>query len=143
MFRLAAQVFEFLGETCSRDQVHILGKHGKEAPHEEPGDDFGPMALTLKAFAEFREMCGNLSGHFGELQGRVEAEGTGPDGAQKGAFIVVEQIIKRDAVAIAIGELRVALPLAGEVSIDFDHAASTSTIRRKRGQPSSFATARA
>lgn len=91
------------------------------------------MALAFEGFAQFGEVGGDLAGDGGADLGGVEGKGRGPDGVKAGAYVRIAQVIQRDAVAVTVGELGVALPLAREVGVDLDHVADIDD--QQEGRP--------
>ena len=81
------------------------------------------MALTFKAATELCEVVGDLACDPGGGARGVERLGVRPDGVEPVAHGLVAQILERDAEAVAVRELGVALPLAGKVSVDLDDMA--------------------
>ena len=53
-------LFQQFGKFAFGQQVHIFGKHGKNAAHEKMRDLFRRVVF-LKRFAHFRQPVGNLA----------------------------------------------------------------------------------
>ena len=109
-------------EPLLRQQADILREHGEEAAHEELRDLLG-VVLAFQAEGDAREALGDVAGDLGAASGGIEGVRVAPDRAQPLADGLVAQTFQRDGIALAVRELGVVLPLAGEVGVDLDHVA--------------------
>ncbi len=99
-----------------RQQADGLGEHAEEAAHQEGRDGIWRVAL-LQPAGEAGEQLGDLQRDLRPAPRRVERERVRPDGSQAGAYGGVAQLGKVDAEPLAVGEMAVVTPGAGEVGI--------------------------
>lgn len=92
--------------------------------------------------AQKGKLIGNLAGHPGALSGRVERVRVVPYVAKQLLHVRVGEVVKENAIAGAIGELVIAVPLPGEVRVYLEHIAHVTDDDEGR-QPSSLAMLRA
>ena len=129
---MAAPVLEQLREGAFGDQLHVFGKHREQGAHQEACHGLGGMALGLEGPTQLGQVGCHLAGDLGADAGRIEAVRIVPDGLQAGAGRLVAQVVQRDAVAVAVRKLRIALPLAREVGINLDHVAHVHDQQERR-----------
>ena len=120
------------GEPPARQQVHVLGEHGEDAPHQEMGDLFRRM-LLLQPFRHLGQPLCDLAGDAGRLARRVQRQGFGPDGLQPLDDLRVAQILQPDPEALAVGEVGVRPAAARKVGIDLEHIADVADDDEGRG----------
>src|SRR5262245_24024858 len=76
------------------------------------------------------------------MAGRIERERVGPHQPQPVANAFIAQILEIDAEALAVGELGVVLPLAGEVGIELQAMADIAGEDERRPAVRSWQAAR-
>ena len=103
-------------------RADILGEHREKATHQKFGD-LDRRVFLLQPPGDLGQPGGDVARHLGRFARGVERLGIGPDRRQPRLDLAVEQIVHRQAVAVAIGEMIVILSQAGEVRIDFDDVA--------------------
>ena len=74
-------------------------------------------SALLQRLAHLREALGDVAGDAGGLLRRIEGMRLLPDALQKRADVVLAQIVQVDAKAVAVGEMAVGAPGAGEVGV--------------------------
>ncbi len=110
-----------------------MGEHAEQAAHEEGRDGVRRVPL-LQPAGEAGEQLSNLQRDLRPAPRRVERERVGPDGGQAGADGGIAQLGQVDAEPLAVGEMAVVPPGAGEVGIDVEaepHVADDEEGRRR------------
>ena len=117
-----------------RRQQHagILGEHREQHPAEEAADRIRRMAARFEPPRDGGEQIGDLARDARRLGRGIERCGLSPDRRQPLPHAFVAQIVEHDAVARPIGKLRIGLPGAGEVGIDFDAIADIGNQQERR-----------
>lgn len=92
---IATQTFEQGGEAAGGNQPDILGKYGEEAALEEVADPLRRVSRRLQRLGEAGKFVGNDAGRLGAALGRIEGVGFGPDLAQQGANLGIEEIERK------------------------------------------------
>jgi hypothetical protein len=119
-------------EAVLRQQLDILGEHGEQAAHQEHRHVFRVVTLLFQCLRHRGQTLGDGARHPRGLPRRVQLHRIGPDARQPIANVLPPQILHVDTKGLTIGELRVVLPLAGEVGIDLDHVAHVAHQDERR-----------
>ncbi|PSQ97734.1 MAG: hypothetical protein BRD55_00905 [Bacteroidetes bacterium SW_9_63_38] len=94
-----AALFQQLGEGAERQQLHVLRKHGKQAPHEEASHAVG-VVLFFERGDHFGQVFGEGAGNAGRPPRGIQRERVGKDGPQAVPDLGVAQVVQEDAVAV-------------------------------------------
>ena len=106
-----------LRERAFRQKLHILREHGEDAAHEKMRHILRGASALLQRLAHLRKALGDVAGDAGGFLRRVEGMRLLPDALQMRADVVLAQIVHVDAKPVAVGEMAIGAPGAGEVGV--------------------------
>ena len=102
------------------------GEHGEQAAHEEHRHLFRVVSRVFQRFDTLARRSAISLVDPGGFARRVQVLGVGPDAREPLADFRAAEVFQIDAERLAVGELRVVFPLAGEVGIGLDHMADVA-----------------
>ena len=109
-----------------RQQLHVLGEHREQAAHEEMRHLLRRHTSSPPAPSTLGEPLGDLARDLGRACASDRASADRSRSLEPLAHLLLAQVFEIDAKALPVGELRVVLPLAGEVGIDLDAVADVA-----------------
>ena len=109
-----------LAKALVRQQLHVFGKHGEQAAHQELRHDLRRVAVLFQAARQGGKSRGNFAGYARGLAARVQRQRLQPDLAQALANFGLAQFGQRESMAAWVGEGRVGCAGARKFRVQLD-----------------------